>query len=171
MKATKLMILATVLASATVASNAQVVDFEDLLNNGTTGFTLYGDNVDSGGYNFASTDHPGFPDAIASWTADSPSYYTGSTAIFANYFDDGLLMTEIGGGAFDVFSIDMADVFLNGSGMLVTFTGIHSDLSVEINVIALTNGSTLDTYSLTGVTDLIALEILDGDLVSNALQI
>ncbi|MGI8924855.1 MAG: PEP-CTERM sorting domain-containing protein, partial [Fimbriimonadales bacterium] len=75
------------------------------------------------------------------------------------------------GGAFDVFSIDMADVFLNGSGNLVTFTGIHSDLSVTVNVIGLTNGSTLDTYALTGMTDLIALEILDADLVGNALQI
>ncbi|MGI8922662.1 MAG: hypothetical protein ACR2HJ_01250, partial [Fimbriimonadales bacterium] len=44
----------TALATATVASNAQVVDFEDLLNNGTTGYTLYGSNVDSGGFNFAS---------------------------------------------------------------------------------------------------------------------
>ncbi|MGI8924120.1 MAG: hypothetical protein ACR2HJ_08810, partial [Fimbriimonadales bacterium] len=133
MRTFKLMALAT-LATATVASNAQVVDFEDLLNNGTTGYTLYGSNVDSGGFNFAST-VPHGDDAIASWTADLPQYYTGSTAIFANYFDDGLLMTKIGGGAFDVFSIDMADVFLNGSGNLVTFTGIHSDLSVTVNVI------------------------------------
>ncbi|MBA3726602.1 MAG: PEP-CTERM sorting domain-containing protein [Armatimonadetes bacterium] len=170
MKSIKLMALAATIASGTVAANAQVVDFEDLLNNGV-GFTLYGDNVDSGGYNFASLLHVGDPQAIASWSDNSFGGYTGSTAIFANYFDDGLMMTEIGGGPFDVFSIDMADVFLQGSGMLVTFTGIHSDLSVDVNVIALTDGSTLDTYALTNMTNLISLEIVDGDLSGNDVQI
>ncbi|MBA3725802.1 MAG: PEP-CTERM sorting domain-containing protein [Armatimonadetes bacterium] len=170
MKSMKLMALATALTGATVASNAQIVDFEDLLNNGTSGVTFYGDNVDSGGYNFASLLHAGDEIAIASWTADDPfGYYTGSTAIFANYYDDGLMMTEIGGGPFDVLAIDMADVFLSGTGDLVTFTGIHSDLGVTVNVIPLTDGSTLETYALTGMTDLISLEIIDG--VNNDVQI
>ena len=156
------------LASATVAANAVggVVDFEDLENTGTGGFTHYGDSVDSGGFHFASIPHVGDPIAIASWTADSPDYYTGSTAIFANYFDDGLMMTAIvDGTGFDVFSIDMADVYLEGSGNVITFTGIHTDLGVTINVIPLTDGSTLETYALTGMTDLISLEILDGDQI------
>ena len=97
MRTFKLMALAT-LATATVASNAQVVDFEDLVNDGTEGYTLYGSNVDSGGYNFAST-VPYGDDAILSWTPDTFGFYTGSIAILANYGDDGLLMTASVDGA------------------------------------------------------------------------
>ena len=162
-------LLAVGMTALASGSFAQVIDFEDLNNNGAGGFTLYGDNVNSGGFNFASVLHAGDPAAIASWTADIGGPYTGSVAIFANYFDDSLNMTQIGGGIFSVTSIDMADVFLGSTSDFITFTGTHADFTTTIEVVQLTDGSALQTYNLSTMNNLISLNINDNP--SNDLQI
>ncbi|MDQ2987350.1 MAG: PEP-CTERM sorting domain-containing protein [Armatimonadota bacterium] len=155
-------------AAVGVSSQAAIVDFENLANTGVGGYTHFGDVVSSGGFNFASVVHVGGPDAIAAWTSDS-SYYTGTTAIFANYFDDSLDMTHGGGAVFSVTSIDMADVFLNPLGDTVTFIGTLPDLTTIQEQVLLTDGSTLDTYALTTMNGIIRMNI--NESTSNALQI
>jgi len=159
-----------VAAAAVVGVSAQavIVDFENLINNGTTGFTLYGPMVSSGGFDFTSVTQTG-GDAIASWTIDNPQWYTGSIAIFANYFTDSLDMTAAGGAVFSVTSIDMADVFLGGTGDTITFTGTLPNLTTVQEQVVLTNGSTLDTYALTLMNGIIRMNI--NDSLSNDVQL
>jgi hypothetical protein len=159
-----LVVAITAVAGGT--AHATIVDFENLINNGA-GFTHFGPTVNSGGFDFTSVTQVG-SDAIAAWTATSPSY-TGSTAIFANYFTDSLDMTAAGGAEFSVTSIDMADVFLNPSGDTITFTGTLPDLSTVQEQVVLTNGSTLDTYALTMMNGIIRMNI--NDSLSNDVQL
>lgn len=149
--------LATLQLFATVA-NAAVVDFEDLNNDGVVGYTLYGDQFDSGGYHFASVDFAGNSDAMASWTIDfGVPPYSGSVSPFANFFGDRVDMTKIGGGSFDVISIDLADVFMSATGGTIEFVGTHSNATTTTVNVVLTDGSSLDTYMLAGMTDLVNL--------------
>jgi hypothetical protein len=154
-------------AAIGVSAQAVIVDFENLINNGAGGFTHFGPTVNSGGFDFTSVTQVG-PDAIAAWTASSPNY-TGSTAIFANYFTDSLDMTAAGGAVFSVTSIDMADVFLGPTGDTVTFTGTLPNLTTVQEQVVLNNGSTLATYGLTMMNGLISMNINDSQ--SNDVQL
>lgn len=160
-----------VVAAAAVAgasAQAVVIDFENLANTGIGGFTLYGTTVNSGGFDFTSVTELG-PDAIASWTQDLPAYYTGSVAIFANYFTDSLDMTAAGGAVFSLTSIDMADVFLGSTSDTITFTGTLPNLTTVQEFVQLSDGSTLDTYALTTMNGMIRINI--NDSLSNDVQI
>jgi len=162
--------LAFAAISLGLQASAQLVDFEDIANNGKGGFTTYGDSVDSRGYRFESIYYGGKPDAIASWTADDPfGYDTGSTAIFANYFDDSLIMTKLDGGMFEVSSIDIADVYLGSSNATIAFVGIRFDGSKTIEYVTLSDGSSLESYPLLTMTFLISMEIFEDN--DSSLQI
>lgn len=154
-----LLAVTCLVALGTVAS-AQVVNFEDVPNNGVSGFTLHGDTVISGGFSFASMTQVGNPQAIASWTADSPSFYTGSVAIFANFGGDSLLMTQVGGGVFDVLSIGVADVFLSASTNQVTLIGTLPDLTTVQHQFNLATGSTMQSYNVASMTGIVSMQIM-----------
>jgi hypothetical protein len=151
------------LAALSVSASAQVIDFEDVANNGVGGFTLHGDVVNSGGYTFASTTLPGATDAIASWTADIGSFYTGSVAIFANYNTDSLMMTQVGGGAFSVTSIGVADVFCQPTNLLITLIGTLPDFSTVQEQFNLTDGSSMQSYAVNSMNGIISMEIIGQD--------
>ena len=148
------------LAALSVSASAQVIDFEDVPNNGAGGFTLHGDNVTSGGFNFSSVTMVGAGDAIASWTADIGAPYTGSVAIFANYGGDSLLMTKVGGGAFDVFGIGVADVFLTATNAQITLVGTLPDFSTVQEQFVLTDGSSMENYNVSSMNGIISMEII-----------
>lgn len=144
-------------------ANAQVLDFEDLNNNGTGGFTLFGSSFDSGGYHFESI-IMGTSDALASWTPDLPTFYTGSVSPFLNYNTDQIRMTKNGGGTFGVKSIMLADVYRNGGvPSTVTFVGTHSDSSTTTVTATLVNSENLETHML-NLNDLVKLEWDSGSI-------
>lgn len=151
----------------TVAAQAQVVDFENLPNSDPF-FTHQGDIVTSGGYKFAAELNVGAADAIATW-GPQMSLYTGSVAIFANYFNDTLLMTQTSGGAFNVTSLDLADVFLNSGPWSLTLTGTRADNSTVSEVVNITSGNTLSTYTLSNMTNIVSMRFDDG--LDTSLQI
>lgn len=160
----KTMALVSLIGVVAVGANAQVLDFEDLNNNGTGGYTLFGDQFDSGGYHFESVFMQGDPAALASWTPDLPQYYTGSVSPFVNYFGDHVLMTKIGGGTFDVVSIDICDVYRQPNmGTKVTFVGTHADNSTTTVYVTLSGSENLKTYAL-NLSNLKSLEWDTGDL-------
>lgn len=144
---------------ASVGAQAQLIDFENLPNSDPS-FTLHGDNVISGGYQFSSMTHVGQGDAIASW-GPSMSLYTGSVAIFANYIDDTPLMTKVGGGAFNVTSIDLADVFLAPGPWTLVLTGTRADTTTVTETVSV-NGSTLSNYTLSNMTNIVSMKFDDG---------
>lgn len=143
-----------------ISAMAQVVDFEDLPN-GDPNFTLHGFSVLSGGYVFDSTTRVGQGDAIASWGNPGFGFYTGSVAIFANWLEDVIVMSRADSQAFDVLSIDMADVFLGPTGQTVTLIGTRADTSTVTNTITLSPSTALTTYSLTGMTNIVSMSLDD----------
>jgi hypothetical protein len=148
------------LAGLPLTANAVLVDFEDLTNNGESGFTHFGDNVNSLGFNFASTMHIGDSSALASWTDGLPDYYTGSCSLFGNYTDEIVVMTKVGGGAFSVTSIDAADVFRGEGGQTVTLIGTRADSSTVTQSFVLGSGN-LQTFALSGMTDIVSMSLDD----------
>lgn len=144
---------------AAAGAQAQLIDFENLPNSDPN-FTLQGDSVISGGFKFASTTHVGEMDSVASW-GSGMSLYTGSVAIFANYIDDSMLMTKVGGGAFNVTSIGMADVFLAAGPWTVTLIGTRADTSTVTETVNVTTGNVLTNYSLSNMTNIVSMKIDD----------
>ncbi|MBS1721984.1 MAG: PEP-CTERM sorting domain-containing protein [Armatimonadetes bacterium] len=150
------------LAVSALSAQAQVVDFEDLNNNGGgQGFTLFGDQVTSRGYQFNSTTHVGGSDALASWTSALP-YYTGSCSLFANYLEDVAVMTKSGGGAFTVRSIDLCDVFRGQTGQTVTLIGTRADNTTDTESFFLSDGANLHTFALANMTNVVKMTLDDG---------
>lgn len=156
-------LIALSLLSAVAASQASIIDFENLPNSDPN-YTLHGDTVTSGGFQFASNLYVGAPEAIASWGNPGYGLYTGSVAIFANYGPDYLTMSKVGGGAFDVFSIDMTDVGLFDVGIEVVFTGRRADNSTITETI-ITTDRLMTTYTLSSMTNIVSMDINDANWV------
>lgn len=156
-------LVALSLLSAVAASQASIIDFENLPNSDPN-YTLHGDTVTSGGFQFASNLYVGAPEAIASWGNPGYGLYTGSVAIFANYGPDYLTMSKVGGGAFDVFSIDMTDVGLFDVGIEVVFTGRRADNSTVTETI-ITTDRLMTTYTLSSMTNIVSMDINDANWV------
>lgn len=156
-------LVALSLLLAVAASQASIIDFENLPNSDPN-YTLHGDTVTSGGFQFASNLYVGAPEAIASWGNPGYGLYTGSVAIFANYGPDYLTMSKVGGGAFDVFSIDMTDVGLFDVGIEVVFTGRRADNSTVTETI-ITTDRLMTTYTLSSMTNIVSMDINDANWV------
>lgn len=160
----KTLSLLAISAVGSIAS-AQVVDFEDITPGGTDqgGFIFYDPTFVSRGYQFDATVNV-FNGALASWTSSIGGYYTGSVALFGNYTNEVIRMTKSGGGAFDINSIDLCDVYRgSGSGMVVTLFGTRADSSTVTANISLTDSSNLLTYAVSGMTNVVSVDIYDND--------
>ncbi len=155
--------LALYLLVAVVSAYASIVDFENLPNTHPN-YTLHGDTAVSGGFEFKANLRLGSPDAIASWGDPGFGLYTGSVAIFANYDTDFLTMNQVGGGVFDVLSMDIADVGLFDVGIPVMMIGTRADLSIVTETI-ITSSPTLTSYGLSNMTNLISMDIHDNSRV------
>jgi hypothetical protein len=161
MKKTLAMMVA--LGAFGIGASAQVIDFEDLNNNGTDGFTFLGGHFQSGGFHFISVFFPDYPGALVSWTPDLPQFYTGSVSPFVNLTGDRVLMVKDDGGLFDVFSIDICDIYRTpGLNTTVTFVGTYADNSTTTKKVTLNGSESLKTYAL-NLTNLKYLEWDKGD--------
>jgi len=147
-------------ASLTSMPRASVIDFENLVNNGSP-YTIYGTTVDSGGYHFEGLRYVASNSSLCSWIP-SFSGYTGSIALLSQFDSERIRMTRIGGGSFSVLSIDLADVYLGSGSQSITFTGTRSDFSTIDEVIQLTSPASLTTYAFGAMTDIVQLEWSQG---------
>jgi hypothetical protein len=155
------MLRAVVVAAALTtvgAAQAFVIDFEDITGADYGSFIAYGDEVQTQGFVFESELYQGFDSAIASWT-DETSYYTGSIAIFANYYDDVLKIYQASGDPFSLFSVDLADVYLAQESQTVTFYGTRADSSTVTESFYLADGTSLNTFYFADMTDVVEVEV------------
>lgn len=89
--------------------------------------------------------------------------YPGSTALFNNNLDAIIRLTQVGGGAFDLASIDLTNL---GSGLSTTvaFMGFKADLSTVIQSFTTDTLISLETFTFnSGFTNLTKVEWLQGD--------
>lgn len=98
------------------ASQATIIDFEHLPSDSS--YNSHGFSVSEDGYTLNNLSSP-FP--FASFGPDE-GRYTGSVALFNDTIDGITELVQDGGGAFDLYSIDIAE--LNGSAVAdITFIG------------------------------------------------
>jgi hypothetical protein len=137
---------------AVAPANAVVINFESLaLNNNS--FTLQGTTYTESGFTLTSLSGRGFIS-----TGTQRSSYTGSTTLFE---DQGIALTrltKVGGGAFDLSSIDLADFTNGGSQPTVNFTGTRADNSTVTQSLTLDNFPGVQTLNFSGFTNLAKVE-------------
>lgn len=148
-------ILGAALGLAASAS-AQVLDFQHLEQNNNQ-VNNVGNVVTEDG--FEVTKAPGEPFEFAVFGTQE-NRYPGSTALFNNTVNGLIKITKIGGGTFDVATIDFA--MLNGGGSVtINLTGTHPDnTTVQQQIVHNDAGFPLDlvTYALNGFTNLVSIE-------------
>ncbi|TCJ11702.1 PEP-CTERM sorting domain-containing protein [Parasulfuritortus cantonensis] len=101
-----------------VEANAAVLDFDGLYHDDAL-VADAGYRYEEDGFRLVNAgDYP-----FATYGAQVSPEYTGSTALFNDNNNGVTVLTQIGGGAFDLTSIDLAELILGGSSYSVTFTG------------------------------------------------
>lgn len=140
------------------SAGAQTLDFQHLEQNNNQ-VNNVGNVVTEDG--FEVTKAPGEPFEFAVFGTQE-SRYPGSTALFNNTVNGLIKITKVGGGTFDVASIDFA--MLNGTGSVtINLTGRRPDNSTVQQQIVHTDNSlplNLVTYTLNGFTGLASIEWL-----------
>lgn len=119
MKRTLALALAAGLSSLAHAASPTVITFDELA---TTSSYVPVNPVTSMGYLF-SNDCGNGAECLGVW--DSGSVLTmdpGAAAVFVNYGFTTTTMQQQGGGIFDFFSIDLADVYNQGTSSTIAFT-------------------------------------------------
>ena len=107
----KLILISTLLITMSANASTVTIDFESLYVSGD-GTDIA--NSDQGtvhheaGMRIWNVDGPG---GLSTWHADVPSY-TGSTAMFNNVRDGTTDLSVLGGGTFDLISIDLAPLHI-----------------------------------------------------------
>jgi hypothetical protein len=110
---------------AVAPAQAVVIDFESLAVNDRKfhflpsytedGFTITNDAVSRYGINT--------PDQLLAYWGTQFSGFAGSTALFNNTAATTTNLAQVGGGAFSLSSIDLADLFDAGDPTTINFTG------------------------------------------------
>ncbi len=141
---------------AAQASQAVVLDFNSLSAGGTS-LVNVADGYTEDGFRFLNLQIPNAFDSFGVWQTGSGAY-AGSPALFNQYQDAMTQLTQIGGGAFDATSIQLASLNLSPLPNTVTFTGTRANNSTVTQAITLSNPTVLLTYNLTGMTNIVKLE-------------
>src|SRR5437870_623111 len=116
-----LIVCFAVLAMAS-SGYATTIDFNELAHND---FYHPVNPVNSDGYTFNNSCGHG-SDCLGVWGKNSPFQSDpGFASVFVNYGGTITTMTQNGGGSFDLFSIDLADVYNNGTSVTILFTFNH----------------------------------------------
>jgi len=133
-----------------------VIDFESLASPGTdaTYVTTYSED----GFTLMNASDPEGATAFGSPQSDNTQDYEGSAALVNNQDNGVTVLTKDDGGAFNVASIDLAELWRYGGGPRnVPFTGTRADGST-VSVTFTTDGTEgFQTFTFDGFTDLISL--------------
>jgi PEP-CTERM motif len=148
--------LSLVFLLAAQASQAVVLDFESLATGGTS-FNNVADGYTEDGFKFLNLTIPNAADSFGVWQTGSGAH-PGSTALFNQWQDAITQLTQVGGGAFDVSSIQLASLNLSPLPNTVTFTGTRADNSTVTQAITMGNPSVLTTYNFAGMNNMVKLE-------------
>jgi hypothetical protein len=137
---------------AIAPAQAVVITFESLAVNDSN-FRLVGTTYTESGFTVSSLSGRGFLTA-----GTLRSSYPGSTTLFEDRSIALTRLTQVGGGAFDLSSIDLADFTNGGSQPIVNFTGTRADNSTVTQSLQLDALPGLQTLNFSGFTNLAKVE-------------
>lgn len=143
------------LAAASPAA-AAVITFNELTTSSMTSVNP----VNSGGFIFAG--NQGDANQLGVWSENDPANMDqGGAAIFPNFGGTITTVTKLGGGVFDLFSLDLADVYNNGTSgnVELTFTDFIGTTSQLVTLDQIVGGQTfmfnrsaLSSFTMKGIT-------------------
>jgi hypothetical protein len=138
------LISATALSLLGMAANAEVIDFNELAHDA---FDRGVNPLVSGGYTFACTPVSdinclGVFGRSNAWQADP-----GFAAVFVGYPGAATMMTTVGGGSFDFYSIDLGDIFNSGASVTVDFSFVHSVGGTSGVTVTLDSAPGMETFT------------------------
>lgn len=151
----------------TAVAQAEVLNFESLRTAGTF-VTFVGSPYAENGFTLTSDPTANAQTAFTAYrTGDL--YFAGSTALVNNTVRTGLgsattTLTKIGGGLFDLTSIELAKNQLNDP-LVVTFVGVRVDGTTLTQVFTVTRDNTFfytgnsgfETFTFTGFSNLLSV--------------
>jgi hypothetical protein len=137
---------------AIAPAQAAVMTFESLAVNDNS-FHLQGTTYTESGFTVSSLSGVGF---LSVGTLRSS--YAGSTALQEFQSTALTRLTQVGGGNFDLSSIDLADFTNGGSQPIVNFTGTRADNSTVTQSVTLDALPGLQTLNFSGFTNLAKVE-------------
>jgi hypothetical protein len=134
-----------------------VIDFEDLASPGTA-FVFLG-TYSADGFTLVNPSYtgPDVTDAFGSPESGNTAYYQGSAALINNHEYTATALTKDGGGAFNVESIDLAELTPTSDTTAVTFTGTRADGSTVSATFTTDGLEGFETFTFDGFTDLVSL--------------
>jgi hypothetical protein len=135
---------ALAVALAGSSASASIVTFNELAHDGP--YTLV-NPVTSGGYDF-SNDCQGGSDCLGVWGRnESFQADAGFATVFVNHGYTTTTMTQVGGGSFDFYSIDLADVYNEGTVVTLQFTFDYTGGGSSSQSVTLDSVSGLETFT------------------------
>lgn len=149
---TKLAIVAAALAPA--AASATTVDFEELtpwqggVNPGDPG--IYSSPLTSGGLVFSNPGAGNGTEFVVVGPSSPIASANGTNTLVPNYFDSTTTVTAANGNPFTLNTIDIADLFNNGTPAAITFH--FSDGSTQLVTTDLSPGMQTFTFNVANVT-------------------
>jgi len=159
MKTIRRLAAGTAALMAATSAQAAVIDFNELSHGG---YYQPVNPLISGGFSFVNNGAGFANSALGVWGSNgSETMDPGAAAVFHNYSNSITTVTKVGGGIFDLNSIDLADVYNNGFGgdVLLTFTDGMGTTSQNVTLDNLVGGQTfalnrngLTAFTMQGVT-------------------
>lgn len=151
----KLAIVAVSLFAAQSAA-AAVIDFSAFV--ASDAYNI-GAPIQSQGFQFDTSPENGINDLLFHGTSDPFNANPTGTTIQVGSSSLLLVMTKVGGGAFDLVSVDLADRSNLGYSVEVTFTGTFADSSQITQVVDTDAAVGLQTALLSGFADVVSVMI------------
>lgn len=133
-------------SAAPEAAHAQILDFQVLEHNDAA-VASHGDLYIEDGFQIAEAG----PNPLATFGTLEPRYPF-STALFSNSISGVLTLTQVGGGAFDLLSIDIAELD-PGFPQFITFTGTLAGGGTVTQSVTPDGPRGLQTFTMIGFTN------------------
>jgi hypothetical protein len=138
---------------AAASASATTINFNDLTTAGTTVQSV-GQSINESGFNF--TEQGAFGFAVFQ---TGESRFPGATALFDNTVGGLTTLSKIGGGQFNLTSIDLANLNFVGADS-ATFTGLKNGQTVATQTVNFNSFQHLTTEALTGFTGVDAVQFV-----------
>jgi hypothetical protein len=135
------------------SASATIINFNDLTTAGTT-LQSVGHSINESGFNFTEQGSNGF---FVFQTGESR--FPGATALFDNTIGGLTTLSKIGGGQFNLASIDLANLNFAGADS-ATFTGLKNGQTVATQTVNFDSFQHLTTEALTGFTGVDAVQFV-----------
>jgi hypothetical protein len=135
---------------AVAPAQAIVLDFESLAVNDNN-FHLHGNTYTEDGFTISSAGTQ-----LVTWGTQT-SLSPGSTALFDNAGFQSVTLSQVGGSAFTLSSIDLADVYNSPTQVTVNFIGTRADSSTVSQSFTTDSILGLETFAFSNFTNLVSV--------------